>query len=411
MYDQSINQISLSKTLRRSDFHIVFDLRDESKREQILFQSVATASTGAWSLSPLKISQLRGKNVYSLPKFSDELLVRKINNNIRYFRRLRNPARTSIVTNLARVTAEAVPYKLYRLDVKSFFESFSVSHVLTTIDNIEALSLSTKRLLRDLFKHFSDSGGTGIPRGLAISSTLSELMMHDFDLVIKNKKNVFFYARYVDDIILVTSGQEVETDFIKEIEKLLPDGLKLSKKKQEITTVSKTTKTSSCVFHFEYLGYKFKVTDPKALKTFRHVELGIATNKIKKIKTKIVLAMNDFCGTHDISLFRMRLQFLCGNFSLNDRDLSRNRLAGIYYNYHLIHNKSEDSGLVELDKFLKKTMFSNYGRVFSSFHDKTTTSQRRELTKLSFQAGFESKSFLHYSKSKLVLIQKCWKYV
>ncbi|MGX9731423.1 antiviral reverse transcriptase Drt3a [Janthinobacterium aestuarii] len=410
MYDQSINSKSLYHTLRRSDFHTIFDLRDEILRDQILIRAVSTGNKALWDLSPLKISQLRGKNVYSLPNFEDELLIRKVNNNIRHFRNVRNPARTSIVTNLSLIVAEAVPYRIYRLDVKSFFESFSIAHVLKTVDDINILSLSTKRLLRDLFKHFVASGGSGIPRGLAISSTLSELMMISFDERIKNMKDVFFYARYVDDIIIITSGAELEQNFLKLVTSLLPDGLKLSKNKQKITTVPKVTKSSNFQFSFEYLGYKFSIKDPGAVKTCRQVDLGISEKKINKIKTKIILAIRDFCKTNNMTTLLDRLHFLCGNFSLNDRDRGRKRLAGIFYNYHLIKSSSSECGLNELDKFLRHAVTSGRGTTFLKFKSLTTSPERRRLATFSFSRGFHARTFMNYTGSKLKTIQDCWKY-
>lgn len=410
MYDQSINKKSLFRILRRSDFHKVFDLKDEALLTEFLVRAVAVGEVGGWNTSPLKISQLKGKNVYSLPAFQDELLIRKINNNIRHFRKVRNPARTSIVTNLSRIVAEAVPYRIYRLDVKKFFESFSINDVLKKIDDIDVLSLTTKKILRNLFMHFEKSGGAGIPRGLAISSTLSELMMAEFDMRMKNMSNVFFYSRYVDDIIIVTSACECESSFTRSISKLLPEGLKLSRKKQEIITVPKATAKSTFQFPFEYLGYKFDIRDPGNPKTCRIVNLGISDGKKKKIKTRIVYAIKDFCKSKNIADLVARIQFLCGNFSLNDPDRGRKRLAGIFFNYHLIDSSNVDCGLEELDRFLHDAITSGRGPIFQAFKLNSTPAVRRRLASFSFAKGFHQKIFMHYTGAKLKKIQECWKY-
>lgn len=410
MYDQSINGRSLYKSLRRSDFHHVFDLRDDTRRATILDRAVTVGEKGGWDTSPLKISQLKGKNVYSFPDFHNELLIRKINNNIRHFKKIKNPARTSIVTNLSRIAAEAVPYRIYRLDVKSFFESFSISHVLKTIDDVHILSLVTKRVLRDLFKHFATSGGTGIPRGLAISSTLSELMMAEFDTKLKNMNNVFFYARYVDDIVIITSASECESSFTKLIATMLPDGLKLSRKKQEIITVPKATKASAFQFSFEFLGYKFDVEDPSAANTCRQVNLGISGGKLKKIKTRLVCAIKDYCKTRNMTDLIARVQFLCGNFSIADRDRGRKRLAGIFFNYHLIQPSNAGCGLNELDRFLHHAITSGRGPIFQTFKLNSTPAERKRLASFSFSKGFHGRVFMHYTGAKLKNIQECWKY-
>jgi hypothetical protein len=410
MYDQSINRRSLYNTLRRSDFHHVFDLRDDTRRAAILDRAVAVGEIGGWDTSPLKISKLKGKNLYSFPEFHDELLIRKINSNIRHFRKIKNPARTSIVTNLSRIAAEAVSYRIYRLDVKSFFESFSISHVLKKIDDVHILSLATKRVLRDLFKYFSASGGTGIPRGLAISSTLSELMMAEFDAKVKHMGNVFFYSRYVDDIVIITSAAECESSFTKLIASLLPDGLKLSRKKQEIITVPRATKASTFQFSFEFLGYKFDIHDPGVVNTCRHVNLGISGGKVKKIKTRLVLSIKDYCITKSMPDLISRIQFLCGNFSMADRDRGRKRLAGIFFNYHLIQTSNPGCGLKELDRFLHHAITSGRGPIFQTFKLNSTPAERKRLTSFSFSKGFHERVFMHYTGAKLKTIQECWKY-
>lgn len=410
MYDQSINKNSLINALRRSDFHRVYDLRDEILRNVEIQKSITCANIGSWIASPLRISELRGKKVYALARFSDELLVRKINNNIRHFKKINSPARTSIISNLSRIVSEGVGYRIYRLDVKSFFESFKVSNVLKMIDDIEILSLVTKRLVRDLFRHFIADGGSGIPRGLAISSTLSELMMANFDLALKNKKEVFFYARYVDDIIIVTDGKEAENSFINAVELLLPDGLHLSKKKKDVIYVPKVAKNSSYHFNFEYLGYKFDVKDVGVKDAFRKVLIWISRGKINKIKTRMSLAFKDYCRTKNFSVLHSRIKFLCGNFSMDDRDKGKKRLSGIYYNYHLIDPSSQDCGLHELDRYLQSSVISGNGKISSAFKASTTKQERYKLLRISFKHGFKTKVFLHYRGKTLSEIQECWKY-
>ena len=47
----------------------------------------------------------------------------------------------------------------------------------------------------------------GLPRGIDISATLSELFMADLDSEIKKIDGIFFYARYVDDIIVIYNAR------------------------------------------------------------------------------------------------------------------------------------------------------------------------------------------------------------
>ncbi|QDW32534.1 RNA-directed DNA polymerase [Yersinia sp. KBS0713] len=78
------------------------------------------------------------------------------------------------------------------------------------------------------------SGYSGLPRGLATSAIISEYMMKDFDLFIKRKAGVFYHARFVDDIFIVTNGEDDDVKFVSEVQKNLPKGLQLNKKKKSI---------------------------------------------------------------------------------------------------------------------------------------------------------------------------------
>jgi len=410
VYDQSVNHVSIARVLRTSDFNDNKALKAKAVRDAAIEGAVASGHMAHWETTPLKASILRGKNVYSLPSFSNELLIRKVNNNVRHFVKIRHPARTSIVTNLTRIVSEAVQYRIYKLDVKSFYESFAVADVLKKIDDIEQLSLATKKIIREIFKHVIAMDGSGIPRGLALSATLSDFMMQDFDRNLRNKNNVFFYSRYVDDIIIVTSGSELEQKFIKSVEDLLPNGLKLSRKKRYVKFVPHVTDKSKTKYDFEYLGYKFSVCDPGAKDTFRSVILDIADSKIKKIKTRVTLAVAQYKSAADFQILEQRIKFLTGNFSIPDDDRVKKKLAGIFYNYHLMDSDQADNGLNKLDRFLRTAILSSSGTIFSKFQLYSSVAERKILLGNSFEDGFNTRSFMHFSPASLNLVQGCWKY-
>lgn len=204
MFDQAFTETSVSMVLRKADFYRVSGLRTPAIKQSYIASTLAIAASSGWTSSPLTSATLRGKTVYSLRNFADELAVRKINSNIRRHRRLRHPSRSSIVSNIARLLSESVPYRIYRLDIRRFYESFETSKVMNAVHSINELSIPSKKILDNLVRHFQAQGGQGVPRGLAISATLSDLMMASFDRAISDNKNVFFYARYVDDIIIIT---------------------------------------------------------------------------------------------------------------------------------------------------------------------------------------------------------------
>lgn len=418
MYDQSFNLVSISRMLRKSDFLKFPRLRSKDVRAQEVSGAVERAAQGFSNFSFLSKTKVKNKFIYRITSISDELVLRKINANIKRSIRFLSVSRDSIIANIRSLLSEGVSYRVYRLDVKSFYESFNASEITNAISNIPKLSPLTKKMVNDILRHHSDGGGQGVPRGLALSATLSEVMMLPFDIKIREIPGVFFYSRYVDDIIIITSGGEVESKFLESISASLPTGLQLNDNKTKIQTVLKNVlpfkgvSPPPEVLVFEFLGYKFTVCEPPKnddRQPLRIVHLDIADSKVKKIKTRMTRAVISYCNNRDFSLLENRLKFLTANFSVLDADRERKRLAGIFYNYHRV-NPDNSRALKELDSYLMKIALSGSGAVFDDFFCKTRVAQRRRLLKFSFDRGFREKTFMHFSREKLKLVQECWVY-
>lgn len=419
MYDQSFNQVSISRMLRKSDFLKAPRLRSQNVKAQTISDAVERANQGFNNLSFLSKTKVKNKLIYRITNFSDELVLRKINKNIKKSITIPAASRDSIIANIKSLLSEAVPYRIYRLDVKSFYESFDTSEIIALVSNLPKLSPSTKKMVGDILRHHASIGGIGLPRGLALSATLSELMMLPFDNSIRATPGVFFYARYVDDIIIITSSSEAEVDFVNSISNTLPNGLNLNSRKTNIQIAAKSvrpykeTPPTDNVLSFEFLGYQFTVCEPpksNERSPFRIVHLDIADSKVKKIKTRMTRALISYCNTLDFNTLETRFKFLTSNFSVLDSDRERKRLAGIFYNYHRV-NPDNSRALKELDSYLKKTSLSGNGVVFHDFFCKTTVAQRRRLLRFSFERGFRDKTFMHFSLEALKRIQECWTYV
>jgi hypothetical protein len=422
MYDQSFNANSLDREIRKSDFRKYRALHNESERQKHVLDACGRGTTGFTDLSAFAISSIRGKNVVKIPKFSDELTLRKINENITKIAKIRKADRDSIIANIEVLLTEGVQYRIYRLDIKSFYESISFSEVSKRIESVKLLSLPTKRHILDILRCYQAAGNSGIPRGLSVSATISELVLSDFDKSVSSHTEVFFFSRYVDDMILITSGEENKRKFVKWIKSILPQGLILNDKKQLIRERARvytekgaaplTITTTEPSIDFEFLGYHFKITDhPKNDgKKPRVVDLDIAPTKVTKIKTRIIKSLLSYAKNKDFELLEDRISFLCSNFSVIDADRDRKRLAGIYHNYHRVtYEKSE--ALPFLDNYLTKVITSGQGRACHLFFCNTKDSQRRKLLQWSFRRGHEKKIYVHFSDKRLSEIQRCWKYV
>lgn len=421
-FDQSFCRTTLSQVLCKRDFRRVPKHGQDMFREALLAQAIHRASVGfAHTQQPLLSFPLKGKTVYRLAETSDELVLRKLTLNLKACSSLLLESRVQIVRCLSLLLEEGVPYRVYRLDIRSFFESFDTTHILKTIGELRRLSPKSKSLIADLLARQKDVGGTGIPRGLALSSILSELLMYDFDARVRRVPDTFYFARYVDDIIVVTSARETVSDFLDKIRTSLPPGLELNPSKTRIAdTKGRSQKINSTVsqdlLSFDYLGYRFTVRNPLKADTknssesapSRELELDIATRKLRKIKTRLVRSFLEFSKNGDWSLLKDRVAFLTQNFSVYNPKAGGKKLAGIYYSYPLTRQFSR--GLKELDAFLRNAALSKNGRLFARTSAILSGQQRRALLRYSFARGHARRTFVHFSPQRVSEIQRCWAY-
>lgn len=422
MFDQAFNYSSLSRGLRKSDFFDMPSLRSPTIKDAVVNKAVDRAANRFSASSPISYSTMRGKRVYRIDNMADDLVLRKVSANIKNLVKVPLSGRDAVIANIKRLIAEGVPYRVYRLDVRGFFESFDVSEVFDELNRIPLLSIPTKEVARAAIAHYQGVGGRGLPRGLALSSTLSELMMMRFDRSVRERDGVFFYSRYVDDIVIITDASEDVRDFLEWLDVLLPNGLEFSRKseKKNIAQVSKRVAPNNgaigaLLVDFDYLGYRFKVFEPKSIKDekklnhFREVWIDISESKVSKIKTRIIRSIIDFNNNGDMLLLHERMRLLTSNFSVRDKDRERKRLAGIYYNYHQI-SVIDGGSLDELDGFLRSAILSGKGKVLSRFMAVTSKVQRQSLLRYSFKSGFVNKNFSYFSAAELKRIQGCWDY-
>jgi hypothetical protein len=421
MYDQSFNLHSLQRELRKSDFLLHKRLKDPHYKEEQIGHALTRAAQGFQSYHPLAKSLLKKKFVFSCSRFSDRLILRKVDRNLIRVFGLKHPNRDKIISNIKILLAEGLSYRIYRLDIKAFYESISPHFVLALIESNRRLSIPTKRHVRNILEHHQSLGLPGLPRGIGLSAILAELLMRNFDNAISRLPGVYFYGRFVDDIIIITNKNEQQKEFLKKLKDSLPNELKFNYSKLTIETAANYVSPfkppapiPAPVVCFEFLGYKFIVREPvlsgsKKFGQFREVFLDIADSKVKKLKTRIVRSFISFNDNNDFALLQLRLRYLTSNFSVPDPDRQRYRLAGIYHNYWLV-DPNHSIALPQLDHFLKKAIISSNGRVFDKFFSSSSNFQRRRLLKHSFSDGFNKKTYSYFSKTDIVNIQRCWKY-
>lgn len=421
-FDQSFCRKTLERVLYKSDFRGIPTLAQDNFREQLLSQTLGSAmSHFDPPAAPLIGFPLKGKTVYRLARHQDELVERKLRLNLKRCTSLGADGRSQIVKNLKLFLEEGVPYRIYRLDIRSFFESFEKNHIFDTVSSIKTLSPHSRNLIEALLNAHTAIGGRGVPRGLSISAVLSEILMQDFDQKMRWASNTFYYSRYVDDIIIVSSAREDEESFLLELRSCLPPELELNPDKTSIiAATARVAKESSTIaptlLQFDYLGYQFSVKNPtkqeagntKDGQLYRKVHVDIARKKIKRMKTRVARSFLSHAKSNDWGLLRDRIAFLTQNFSVYNPKAGGKKIAGIYHSYPLISDDA--AGLKELDRFLRNAVLSKKGRVFSITNTIIPAHQKRQLLAYSFARGHRNRSFIHFSAARISQIQSCWIY-
>jgi hypothetical protein len=338
---------------------------------------------------------------YLTEDLCNKLVLRKLNDNIKRLYKDEQSNRRLIITQIKTLLGETCPSWILRTDIKKFYESIQRNRILDRFKDDAMLSYQSIFLLEKLFDNEYFKTQTGLPRGMNISATLSELYMRRFDKWIQRFPGVYYYARFVDDIIIFAYSKLAIEDIQNNLQdKLseLADGLEINAEKTADFNCNHITESKP----LEYLGYKFV---KKSQRKDSNLTVSIAEKKVNKIKTRIIKALLDFIKSGDFELLRKRIQFLTGNYSVRKRNDGTDLRAGIFYNYSEITNKKV---LHELNQFLNKAIYSRNGAFGAKLSTKLSREQKKKLSSYSFFHGFENRVFNSYTYDEMKAIVKCW---
>lgn len=416
MSSQAFTAKQFGYLARQGDYWTYFkeeDGKDSKKIKKELLQTVEdNIDIEGYSFQPPHSFPVSGKPVFALAKIpsdksnrirviSDDFILRKINQNLKRIYKVKQADRFQIVSNVKTLLSNPAPFYVCQLDIKSFYENINRQKILNDIDSSALVSYQTKSLLKKFFDGLP-AGITGLPRGINVSATLSEYYMKKFDRKLRGMKSVYYYARFVDDIIIF-STEEITKKTIGEISSFLPEGLELNPNKKHIYDLSLDRETI-----IAYLGYEFRCQP--VVKKIRTVKTRIAKKKLNKIKNRLVLAFLSFKTTQDFSLLKDRLLFLTATYPLKTqrKKLSQFEAAGllhggILYSYPLIDDLT---CLSELDVFLNGLLRSKSLQRITTTLDNT---QRAEVKKFSFLQGYSRRISRKFPIDHIARITECWR--
>lgn len=285
--------------------------------------------------------------------------------------------RNRIIKQVYSLISDGFPKVVIRTDIHKFYESIPQKELLEKLNNNTLLSPLSKKLLKRLFFEFERvkdlsimEENRGVPRGLGVSAYLSELYMREIDNEIKSLPDVIYYARYVDDIIIIFSPKTKSQarDYVAEIKKIINDGNleindNIDGRKDKTNTIElfydkSQNKNFNELHELTFLGYKFNIahypkgygTHPKTI-----IILNLSDERLSRYKRRIelsILAYNKDSKHNEKRARKLlidRFKFLCGNYSLNHNKKSIS--AGIYYSNKMLELTELGNSLEKINEY------------------------------------------------------------
>lgn len=337
-------------------------------------------------------SLIRGKAVYSVgDDLAQILAIRFVQQVLKAVYDISMPPRDVLVSQVKSLAMDLSPKFILRADVDSFYESVRHDDLLEIIHQSPELTFVVKRIITRLLSDYLRVSGAekGLPRGVGVSAYLSEIYLGNIDSQVRRSGEVFYYARYVDDMLVMfapEAGSSTDSYLPSFSELLAKKGLSLNNKTHTLDLLNQQQG------RFTYLGYEFNVL-------LGGGNVRMSDNKEKKYRDRINKAFDDydrkvlFIPEKASKELFARCLFLTGNMRLFNR--KSNAFIGIYYSNKHITDIGQLKGL---DRYLAHKI--------DSISDARL---KRRLSRLSFEKGFVEKQFRSFTAKQLSEISRGWR--
>ncbi|MBB5984776.1 antiviral reverse transcriptase Drt3a [Sphingobium lignivorans] len=371
-------------------------------------------------LSNFNRFQVGPRQAVSYSNYSTVLALRILGTYLKRRYALQSDTRHTITRGIIQALSDSSEMNILRRDISSFYEHVPTEAVRDELLYRDVLPPRARRMLEAFFTaHCQDS--VGLPRGLGLSAILSEYVLRPVDQSIRLIPGVYRYHRFVDDIILFTSGDA--QNISSELEKLLPSPLKLNRSKSIDISLERPSGDIDRREYFEYLGYRYTINLQHSREKPRKISVTIAKSKIDRIKTRLLLSAMAFSRGGRFDHFHARIRYLAGNYKFQKRrplaGSGRSMVrSGIFYNYRYCgeyqgaarstHPMSE---LRQLDWFLQNTVLGSRAEIGRKVLAKLNTRQLAALRKMSFAQGHSKIFATGFKSTDVKLIKQIWKNV
>ena len=358
---------------------------------------------------PMKLCRCpRGKfDVYQPVDMVDRLLISAATATFSKVTRVRQANRHLVNATVEKMLSEGIPFIVHRFDLRKFYESIPRQQIEDRLIEDLGLPRSAVRVMRSLFQGCTEQGVIGLPRGVSASGILSEDYLLPIDRALANHDHIYFYSRYVDDIIVVSSVEAKHLDLKSWLQdELQPRELQLNHEKSHDVIIEGGSNMPPS--DIDFLGYRYTIRPQKNDKNA--VSIDIAPAKVSKIATRLCLSARAFLDGHDYELFEDRIRALSGNYRIPGEHMGHQPKVGIFYSYPAVSAIHHGSGLSKLDSFLRALLLGRKTSLSRSLAEALTPEQRRHLARYSFTAGHRTRQLTKFTSQRVGKIVSCRKY-
>lgn len=398
MLNQNLTGKSFLKLTSLKDI-IRFKLgRDKEEYLENLEIAAKKVADGDCDFSDISFFSVKGKKIFKPNSLESVYGLRRVNKILGRIYKVKQSDRDGITRQLNALITDTSPYVVIKGDISSFYESIPREAVLEKIESNRILSYQNRNLIKQVFTCKSICAENGLPRGISISSSLSELYIRDFDRYVRALEGVYYYARYVDDFIIFS---HTDGEHILSLIKLKLKTMKLELNYKKVRRI-KSTAILDNTQKLSFLGYEHYIAPNGSGRTL------ISKNRIRKIKTRIALAFIDYARNHNIELLCLRLKFVTGNYQIREDSSqdARGLMAGFYYNNKTLTDLQQ---IFELDRYLMRLCRSKRGSIYRTVGDLHMRKACLATQGISFDKGFNQRKIYKIAKNEFSLIKACWK--
>lgn len=396
MFEQIITERDVRQLIHKHELvkeKIKTNIKDYDQVINLIYNNI---SSPVFALS-INTTYLYDKPLYIAADIESKIVLRYLDKLIKRVYKVKQSNRDRIIKQVISILYSTNPFYITKLDISSFYETINTTSLIQRLKDDGIISFQNISYIEDII--VNKTCGNGLPRGVAFSSSLSELYLRDFDKFLKADKRVSYFARYVDDIIIISSDE-----IFNDINLYVTDKLKLNLNPKKIKQI-KIDNCSNHIYNFDFLGYSFKINNQLISKK-RKITISIAKSKIDKIKRRIIKSSTIFIKDGKFDDYYNRLRLLLSNYRL---DSNRNGIlmSGIFFNYKYI---TDYSSLNKINQFKNFILVSNT-RISKQIQSKLKANENQKLLKLNVFEGFHSKMTIKLSKQKITKLFQELKYV